>query len=64
MFPAEVRLRGVPGMEATEELFALFWGAADSTGAAARGVHTPTDSSRWNFWEGGGRPDAYERGEV
>lgn len=59
MFPAEVGLRGIPGVEAAEEFFALFGGAADSMGSTALGVHAPADSSRPEFWEGGGPPDAY-----
>ena len=46
-------------MEAAEEFFALFGGAADSMGSTALGVHAPADSSRPEFWEGGGPPDAY-----
>ena len=59
MFPAEVRLRGIPGVEAAKEFFALFRGTVDSTGSTTLGVHAPADSSLPDFWEGGGPPDAY-----
>ena len=49
MLPAEVRLRGIPGVEAAKEFFALFRGTADSTGSTVWGVHAPADSSHPEF---------------